>query len=151
MFGVSGAAGVAQADDYTSRDGTLKIYTDDTTFNYRNYRPSPRYVNSEYGFIGGQLNIAGELDEAVTQPYIGSGNVTVSGDHVIELTKFFAGTGSFNTLSGAAESRAIAINAETSLYRAFGSGDDSVTKTKIGSGSLFTAGGVQNLEPSLSR
>ena len=142
LFNVSGAAGVAQADNYNSRGGTLKIYTDDTAFNYRNYRPSPRYVNAEYGFIGGQLNIAGELDEAFTQPYIGSGNATVTGIADTDRARDYVGTGSFNSFSGAAESRAIAINAETSLYRAFGSGDDSVTKINIGSGSLFTAGGA---------
>ena len=56
-------SGLGDIDDilinYVSRGGTLKLLTPNEGFEWRQYRPSPRYVNSVYGKIGGSANVAG--------------------------------------------------------------------------------------------
>jgi hypothetical protein len=56
-YGEINLSGVGDVEDvlinYVSRGGSIKLYTDRDGFEWRNYRPSPRYVNSVYGKIGG--------------------------------------------------------------------------------------------------
>ena len=62
-YGEINLSGLGDVDDilinYVSKGGTLKLLTPNEGLEWRQYKPSPRYVNSVYGKIGGSANVAG--------------------------------------------------------------------------------------------
>jgi hypothetical protein len=129
---------------------------------FRNYRPSPRYVNSIYGNIGGELIVSGDATtkpiavftkigsgtefisgskiESQTDFWNGTGNINVIGDSDADRTRAYSGTGTFSILKGSAEAFSAQTPENTFLYNVSGNANDSRSKIFIGSGSVFSVG-----------
>ena len=129
---------------------------------FRNYRPSPRYVNSIYGNIGGELIVSGDATtkpiavftkigsgtefisgskiESQTDSWNGTGNINVIGDSDADRTRAYSGTGTFSILKGSAEAFSAQTPEDTFLYRFSGSATEKNTENFVGSGSIFSVG-----------
>ena len=77
-YGEINLRGFGEVEDilinYVSRGGTLKFYTPDEGDEWLRYRPSPRYVNSVYGKIGGSAFVQGVSDTRKINVYGYYGN-----------------------------------------------------------------------------
>lgn len=154
------AASVVNTESYVG-SGTITLSTGKFP-EFRNYRPTPRYVNSIYGEIGGQLNVSGDgvtkpiavftevgsgslfttgtKVERATNAWVGTGNINVSGTADTDRARAYAGTGFFSILKGSAESFSAQTPENTFLYRFSGSATEKNTERFIGAGTLFSAG-----------
>ena len=162
LFRISGAAS-QRATDAWKGTGSITLQTGIYP-EYLYYRPTPRYVNSVYGNIGGSLNlsgngitkpiavftsiasgitnISGSAATPRTRPFIGAGVEFVSGKLKESFSKGnYAGSGSLFTFKGLTESSTKVVPSETRLYKTSGIASIAQTDSYRGTGSLFTTKG----------
>ena len=113
--GVGGAtiSGFGDVDsrliNYVSRGGSFNLYTNNPGLEWRSYRPSPRYVNSVYGQIGGTFTYHGNSDTRKINVYQYYGDLAEPGT-----------SGSLFTFSSATEVAGYNPATETVLFSASG-------------------------------
>ena len=113
--GVGGAtiSGFGDVDsrliNYVSRGGSLNLYTNNPGLEWRSYRPSPRYVNSVYGQIGGTFTYHGNSDTRKINVYQYYGDLAEPGT-----------SGSLFTFNSATEVAGYNPATETVLFSASG-------------------------------
>ena len=95
--------------NYVSRGGSFNLYTNNPGQEWRSYRPSPRYVNSVYGQIGGTFTYHGNSDTRKINVYQYYGDLAEPGT-----------SGSLFTFNSATEVAGYNPATETVLFSASG-------------------------------
>ena len=112
-YGSINLSGLGDVDDilinYVSRGGTLKLYTNQEGYEWRSYRPSPRYVNATYGQIGGTFTYNGNSDTQKVNVYGYYGDLRDPGT-----------SGSLFTFNSATEVAGYNPQTDTVLFKASG-------------------------------
>jgi len=112
-YGEINLQGLGDVDDilinYVSRGGTLSLYTNNEGYEWRSYRPSPRYVNSTYGQIGGTFTYNGNSENQKVNVYGYYGDLRDPGT-----------SGSLFTFNSATEVAGYNPQVDTVLYRVSG-------------------------------
>jgi len=93
------------------------------------------------GCIYGQIDITGSATDKFTSSWIGSGNIDIAGQARVPLDITEYGTGFIKTLSGSAETSAVA-EISSGLFKINGDSSIGITAITIGDGSLFGFSGA---------
>jgi len=154
------AASEANTESYVGK-GNIRLSTGRFP-EFRNYRPTPRYVNAIHGNIGGTLNVSGDgitkpirvytkvgsgvefisgyIIEKQTDSWYGTGKINVSGNGDTDRARAYSSTGRFSVLKGVAEAFSAQTPENTFLYTFSGSAVEKNTEKYRGSGSAFSFG-----------